>query len=196
MTLMGLMLLGSGLWFFYDGFIAWPAEARRHVELERITAELVARGEAADENDPAVERAWKTYAAANDLKAKPPKDRSDGDIAGQRYIGAVFLGGFALFAAWVALQHRKSVRAEGDIVTGTDGTTVNLDEILEIDRRKWNSKGIAYAIYERDGRRQRLCLDDHKFLGCEAIILEAEKRLAARQPASDPAPAPGPDASA
>ena len=49
-----------------------------------------------------------------------------------------------------------------------------------MDRQKWASKGIAYAIYEEGGKRKRLTLDDHKFLGCEGIILEAEKRIAAR----------------
>ena len=180
MTLMGLMILGSALWFFYDGFIAWPAEAERYTQLERITEELVAAGEAADTEDPAVKRAWEAYAEENGLKEKPPKDRTEGDIAGQRIIGGVIFAIFAIFAGWVALQRRKSVRADGDIITGADGETVHFDTITGMDRRKWNSKGIAYAIYEVDGRERRLCLDDHKFIGCEAIILEAEKRLAAR----------------
>ncbi len=195
MTLMGLMLFGSALWFFYDGFIAWPAEAQRHEQLERITAELVASGEATDAKDPAVSRAWDAYAVEHDLKPKPPKERTPGDISAQRTIGGVLLTFGLIFAAWVALQHRKSVRADGDLITGANGERVPLDTIVEIDRRKWNNKGIAYAIYEVDGRRRRLCLDDHKFIGCEAIILEAEKRISARQPTETDAPDLGPDAS-
>jgi hypothetical protein len=76
-------------------------------------------------------------------------------------------------------------------VTGASGERVPLDSIVEMDRRKWQSKGIAYAIYEEGGKRKRLTLDDHKFLGCEAIILEAEKRIAARAGVS-PAPAEAP----
>jgi hypothetical protein len=72
------------------------------------------------------------------------------------------------------------VRADGDIITGAGGETVHFDSIVEMDRRKWENKGIAYAIYEKDGKRRRLCLDDHKFIGCEEIILEAERRIAAR----------------
>jgi hypothetical protein len=109
------------------------------------------------------------------------------------------------------------VRAEGDWVTGASGERVHLDSIVEMDRHKWADKGIAYAIYEEGGKRRRLTLslrigfgyslfiyeeggkrrrltlDDHKFLGCEAIILEAEKRMAARAavvaPANGDAPA-------
>ena len=61
-----------------------------------------------------------------------------------------------------------------------------LDSIVDMDRRKWADKGIAYAIYEENGKRKRLTLDDHKFIGCEAIILEAEKRIAARAGATAP----------
>jgi len=59
-----------------------------------------------------------------------------------------------------------------------------------MDRRKWVSKGIAYALYEENGKKRRLCLDDHKFAGCEAIIKEAESRIAARTAALTP-PIPG-----
>jgi hypothetical protein len=52
---------------------------------------------------------------------------------------------------------------------------------VKIDRKQWQKKGIAYAIYEVDGKQKRLCLDDHKFKGCEAIILEADRRIAARK---------------
>lgn len=186
MVLMNLMLLGSALWFFYDGYIAWPAEAGRYQTFTRIADELVAEEKAASPKDPAVTRAWERYAEENDLKTKVPKDRTPGDLAGQRIIGQVFFAGWLIFTTWVLLQHRLSVRAEGDIVTGTDGRQVHLDAIIEIDRRKWNSKGIAYATYDDAGKRRRLTLDDHKFIGCEAIIIEADKRIAARAAAATP----------
>lgn len=186
MTLMALMLNGSGLWFCYDGFIAWPAETARYAQLEAITtgAGLVPPDTKLTDKDPAVVRAWTAYAAANDLKPKLPKHRSPGDISGQRIIGGVFMLFGLSFVGWVALQHRKSVRADDTAVTGADGETVALDSIIEMDRRKWANKGIAYAIYEVDGKRRRLCLDDHKFIGCEEIILEAERRIAARAAAA------------
>ena len=62
----------------------------------------------------------------------------------------------------------------------TSGVEAKAQRQEAFDRRLWASKGIAHAIYEADGKRRRLVLDDHKFLGCEAIILEAEKRIAAR----------------
>jgi hypothetical protein len=186
MIFMAMMLNGSALWFCYDGFVAWPAEASRFEQLQVITSEIVAADKEIDRKDPAVIRAWEAYAATKDLKPLVPKKRTPGDIAAQRYIGAVMGAGGLVFVGWVILQHRRSVRADGDMITGPSGEQVHLDSIIEMDRHKWESKGIAYAIYQVDGRNRRLCLDDHKFLGCVAIILEAERRIAARSAAGSP----------
>ncbi|CAM3018021.1 hypothetical protein [Rariglobus hedericola] len=188
MTMMALMLNGSALWFCYDGFIAWPSEEARYQQLVTLTAGSLAVDETPTDKNPEVVRAWTAYAAANKLPEKLPKHRSEGDLSGQRTIGGILLAIGLGFVGWVLLQHRKSVRADGDIITGAGGETVHLDTIVDMDRRKWANKGIAYAIYEVDGKRRRLCLDDHKFIGCEAIILEAERRIAARStpPATDP----------
>lgn len=186
MTLMALMLNGSALWFCYDGFVAWPAEAKRYAQLEIVAKDVVPEGTKLTDKDPALVRAWTAYANTRDLSTKVPKNRTPGDLAGQRITGGIMLVFGLAFLGWMALQHRKSVRADGDLVTGADGETVHLDSIVEMDRRKWTNKGIAYAIYEKDGRRHRLCLDDHKFIGCEEIILEAERRIAARAAAAQP----------
>ena len=185
MIFMGAMIWGSGLWFAYDGYINWPAEEQRYQTLVELTANILEEDDKITEKNPEVKRAWESYAAENDLKKKVPKNRTAGDLAGQRGIAGFFIVVGFIFTTWVVLQHRKSVRAEGDVITGAGGETVNLDEIVEMDRHKWETKGIAYAIYERDGQRRKLCLDDHKFIGAEAIILEAEKRIAARAP-TDP----------
>lgn len=180
MILMALMINGSGLWFLYDGCLAWPSEAKRYEKLVEITVGHVPEGKKLDDKDPAIIRAWEQYASQNDLPAKVPKNRTEGDISAQRIIGGILLFAGVAFVGWVLLQHRKSVRADGDIITGADGEQVHLDSVVDMDRRKWRNKGIAYAIYEKDGKRLRLCLDDHKFIGCEEIILEAERRIAGR----------------
>jgi hypothetical protein len=180
MTIMALVLNGIGLWFCYDGWIAWPAETKRYEQLVPLIGGLIPEGKKINSENPEVVRVWTDYAKKNNLNPTVPKQRTPGDLFGQRTIGGILMIIGLSFVGWVALQHRKSVRADGDIITGADGETVHLDSIVEIDRRKWASKGIAYAIYEKNGKRRRLCLDDHKFIGCEEIILEAERRIAAR----------------
>jgi hypothetical protein len=189
MIFMFMMLFGSGAWFLSDGYYAWPAEAKRHAVFSRMAEKLIAEGRANDAKDPAVVRAWEKYAKEQKWKTKVPKERTAGDLAGQRWPGWIFFASSLVFAAWVAWNHKLSVRADGDIITGASGQKVHLDSIVEMDRRKWESKGIAYAIYEDGGKRRRLTLDDHKFHGCEAIILEAERRIAARAAATKAASA-------
>jgi len=186
MIIMALMLNGSAYWFCFDGYFAWPAEEHHYQQLVTVTAGMVAPGEKPTDKNPEVVRAWNAYASVNKLPEKLPKHRSADDLYGQRLLGGILAAIGLSFVGWVVLQHRKSVRAAGDIITGADGKTVHFDSIIEMDRRKWAGKGIAYAIYEKDGKRRRLCLDDHKFIGCEAIILEAERRLAARNAATQP----------
>lgn len=194
MVLMDFMIYGSALRFLYDGYIAWPAEAARHQELLALSEELVAAGEAADLKDPAVERAWARYATERKWSEKLPRHRTRGDLLGQRITGSIMLVGGLIFTAWVLWNHRRSIRAEGDLIIGASGERVTFDQIIETDRHKWNSKGIAYAIYEVNGRQKRLTLDDHKFLGAGAILLEAGRRIAARQTAAGGTPESAPSA--
>ena len=85
-----------------------------------------------------------------------------------------------LHGVWIAWNHTLQVRAEGDIVIGASGQRVELDSITAIDRKKWKDKSIAYGIYKEGGKQRRLCLDEHKFKGCETIIIEADRRIKAR----------------
>lgn len=186
MVILFLMLMGSGIWFLSDGYIRWPAEAERHAVYKDMAEKMIADGKAKDLKDPAVKLAWEELAPQREWPLTVPKPRTPGDLAGQRWPGWIFFISATLFAGWVAWSHTLSVRAEGDWVTGAGGERVHLDSIVEMDRRKWADKGIAYALYETEGKVRRLTLDDHKFIGCEAIILEAEKRIAARAATAKP----------
>ncbi|MGB0259013.1 MAG: hypothetical protein ACPGES_10200, partial [Coraliomargarita sp.] len=118
---------------------------------------------------------------SNGYKIDPPKERTDEAIREQRVIGWVMISGAAIFGLWVLWNHRLRITTEGDAVIGVSGERVEIDSIVGMDRKKWDNKGIAYAIYEVNGKQKRLCLDEHKFKGCEAIILEAERRIEERE---------------
>jgi hypothetical protein len=181
MLFMFFMIFGIGAWFLSDGYIYWPNEGERYEQYSRIVDELVESGKAVDEESSSVRLAWRKYAKEADISTGVPSERTESAIGEQRKIGWVMVGGALLFAAWIAWNHTRSVRVEGTTITGASGETVELDSIIGVDRKKWKNKGIAYGIYEVNGKRLRLTLDDHKFVGCEAIILEAERRIKERQ---------------
>ncbi len=183
MLFLFFMVFGIGAWFLSDGYIYWPAEGERHAEYLEIREGLSKSEELVAEDNPALIIAWEKYAAEKGYAKKFPKERTEAGIQEQRTIGWVMVGGSLLFLAWIAWNHTLRVTAEGEVVTGTNGKQVNLDSILKIDRKKWDNKGIAVAIYEEGGKERRLILDDHKFEGCEAIMLEAERRIKARKAA-------------
>jgi len=188
MLFMFFMFFCIAGWFLWDGYIAWPAENERYIEFTRMGEEIIADGRAADLDGVEVQLAWERHARAEGYSAKIPKQRTDSDIEQQRWIGGVMMTGALIFLGWIAWNHTRSIRAKGNLITGASGEEVDIDAIMSIDRRKWAAKGIAYGIYEKNGKRRKLVLDDHKFLGCEAIILEAERRIASREnPSSGPA---------
>jgi hypothetical protein len=197
MLFMLFMVTSIAGWFLYDGYVVWPNEAVRYAEFVEIEAELVASGKIEavertphhDEVNEYLRIEWERHARAAGYKRAIPKERTDASIREQRIIGWVMMTGSVLFGLWVLWNHKLCVQTEGDVVIGTAGQRVELDSIVTIDRRKWEKKGIAYAIYVVEGRERRLCLDDHKFAGCEAIILEAERRIMAREGESEAAEA-------
>jgi len=180
MLFMFFMIFGIAGWFLTDGYIFWPAEAERHAEFARIAEELIEAGKAEDQESSSVQMAWQRYAGEAGYRTDIPSERTPGDIREQLVIGWTMMAGALGFAAWIAWNHRLSIRAEGNTVIGASGQRVDLDTIVAIDRKKWKNKGIAYAIYEVDGKQRRLTLDDHKFAGTEPIILEAERRIRER----------------
>jgi hypothetical protein len=188
---MFFMIFGLAAWFLTDGYIFWPKENQRYTEFAQIAEPLIEEGRAEDRESPAVQLAWQRHCREEGYNnTKIPKERTDSDIAQQLWIGWIKMAGVFLFGIWICWNHTRSIRAEGELITGASGEQVPLDAIIETDRRKWAKKGIAYAIYEVQGKRRRLTLDDHKFAGCEAILLEAEKRIEARAAASKQSKAP------
>jgi len=181
MLILFLMFFGMGCWFLADGYLVWPKEAERYAVFAEIRDELIAEDKADDGESPEVLLAWNRYAEEMGYPKDPPKERTDGDIMEQRVIGWVLTGGATLFGIWIVWNHRLSIRAEGEMITGASGQKVPFDSIIATDRKKWKKKGIAYAIYEEDGKQKRLTLDDHKFAGCEKILLEAERRIEAKK---------------
>jgi len=180
MLFMFFMILGIAAWFLYDGYILWPDEAQRHVEYLEIKDTLIEAGDAVDEESTSVRLAWERHAREMYYRRNIPKERMDDDIREQRVIGWVMIIGALLYGVWIAWNHTRQVSAEGDIVIGASGERVDINSITAIDRKKWKDKGIAYGIYEEGGKQRRLCLDEHKFRGCEAIIIEADQRIKAR----------------
>jgi hypothetical protein len=165
MILLTAFALGAAGWFFYDGFVGYPKQIVRAKEFQQFERE----GRVPDWPAHAASKGWRTD------NPGPPKTAKD--LATQKQcglLGVVLALGLAGYWLW---SEGRSMRLEGELITAPTGTQVRLEEIKAVDRKKWDTKGIALAIYERDGERRKLIIDDYKYEGAVKILEEVERRL-------------------
>ena len=118
--IMAVICFALAGWFAYDGWVNWPEQNRRYDE-------IVAR------------------------KEKPDFTKhSDTDLVMQRAL-AVTLPVLALgIIGWLLFNSRGCYRLANDVLYAPGHPPVPLSAIREIDKSKWDKKGIAYLDYELD----------------------------------------------
>ena len=90
--------------------------------------------------------------------SKPP--HSDTDLLIQRAIACTLPPlGFALLG-WALYNSRGAYRLRDDVLSVPGHPAVPLDAIRQIDKTKWDRKGIAYIDYELPDGTGRIKLDD------------------------------------
>lgn len=184
MGLLMLFLVGGAAWFFYDGYVGYPKAGERYQNFMRMVETMKDKGEAQTSDDESVRLAWAERARANGWKVEKPKEITDAQIREQKVIGVALAVSAIALAGWALMSMRQSIKCDGVTVTGANGKSIHLDEIHALDKRKWERKGIAYALYSTAGKERRLTLDDYKFAGAAEIIDEVERRLNARSASS------------
>lgn len=114
------LLMGYGSLFFRDGFITWPRERERVLELRR-------------------------QGRTSEIKEK---EHSELDISLNRAIGLVVPPlGLALLV-WTLYRSRGRYRLAGHTLHVPGHPPVPLEAIRQIDKTLWDRKGIAYIDYE------------------------------------------------
>ena len=127
------VMLAMGAWFAYDGYVTYP----RHNELHRLHV-----------LDPVQNP--KDYATHNASSIRLQK------MLG----GALPAVGIGLLA-WTLYNSRGEYRLAGDVLSVPGHPDVPLDYVTQIDKQKWDRKGIAYLDYALPtGQKGRIRLDD------------------------------------
>jgi hypothetical protein len=153
--ILGIAALGFAVFCLYDGTIRYPARQERALAFKKLWDE----GRADDWNAYASERGWRTSFPGE------PKTKEDynGSIMMQYFMAAVTgaVGVWLLAGVW---------RARGTWIESTDsgitaswGQSVDYEQVLSVDKRKWRSKGITKVTYSQNGRKRRFIIDDYKF---------------------------------
>jgi hypothetical protein len=147
--IMVALIVGMSLYFLYDGFIGYPAENERASQLGNQIEEAKKAGNEAEVSRLAKER--------TDLKY-----HTDLDIRLQKQLGMALLPISIALLAWALYNSRGAYRLVGNTLKVPGHPQVPLDSIVEIDRTRWDRKGIAYIFYQLDGstEKKRIRLDD------------------------------------
>jgi hypothetical protein len=146
-----IICLGYALYFFFDGAVGYPRSNRHWLDHQKYV-------EAHDLQE------WPAYAQSQGWDPHPPeKFHNVADIRGQFVFGGVLVVvGLGFLVFWLT-QKDRALRADDEGVTTPEGARVPYDSVTSIDRRKWDTKGLARISYEVEGRRGNFMIDDAKF---------------------------------
>ncbi len=161
--LVGLFCAAGGSWFLYDGLVTYPNQQIRAVEYQKFTEENAEMDELDRLNKwnvMAEEKGWPT--------GNPGEPFKEFDVNEQfYYAGAAGLAALGFLSRFAYMLGRW---IEGDDTSLRDkaGHETNYADITELNKKKWQSKGIAFVAYKKndgkkDGGTDRIRLDDFYF---------------------------------
>ena len=104
-----------------------------------------------------VNKLWEDYTSERGWPSKTEEHPHDaGDIQGQFIATAVALAliAFSLFILIRTL--RRTIEADGEALYSQDGRRVLYSDMTRVDKRKWDTKGIALVYYQdEDGGEEK-----------------------------------------
>ena len=71
--------------------------------------------------------------------------------------------GFVFFVQLIRWSGRW-IELNGDTITSSRRHQFDVQDIVELDKKKWDKKGIAYIKYQVDGKAGQLILDDCNYV--------------------------------
>lgn len=181
MSLMSLMFIGFGLYFFYDGLIGYPKKNRIFLAHEAFEEVMTQRDEylktasdsewadyAAANNLPS-EGTWREFAAKQNWPEKPPEKLHS--TTDQFVCGGICVAVGLIILTTMLLNRKRRLTADASSLTTPEGIQVPFASAFRIDKRKWDNKGLCYVFYRTDnGKEKRAVIDDLKFGGATKVL--------------------------
>lgn len=160
--LIGLLCFGFFLYSAYDAFIGYPNMLPRAEAWQKLLE---------DESLSEEERRsqWKTISDEQGWSSKRPTKKEDVAHVQQTIIWnyAFMVIGLAVAAPcliWYFNSKGSWIEAQGDILRHSGGQEINVNQITEIDKRRWERKGIAIVhATGKSGQPEKFVIDDLKF---------------------------------
>ena len=157
--LVGLFCAAGGLWFLYDGLVTYPEQQVRAKEFKEFQEENSGMDELDLINkwneEEAKPKGWPT--------GNPGEPKKEYDISEQfYYAGAAGLIAFG-FLSRFAYMFNRWVECDDTSLRDKAGHETSYANITELNKKKWQNKGIAFVNYKTDKGTDRIRLDDFYF---------------------------------
>jgi hypothetical protein len=145
-------------WFFFDGLVTYPKNLMYAEAFEEIQSEVT--------NEVERVKRWRSLAETQGWPQSVP-DKSAAtirnDISGQYIFGVLsFLLGAPALYFYLRSRHQW-VESSSDGLTTSWGQTVRFSDVTQLNKKKWDAKGIARAHYNEAGQQRTFVFDDFKF---------------------------------
>lgn len=185
--LMSLACFGFAGLCYYDGTYAYPADNQKLAAFHHFTDKPDGRYDSVTGEpvgwtfaplDYAGHTDWESFAKAQGWDTEQPDAfHNDQDIITQWIMLAITAALGAMMLGMVLWHLPRTLKTDDKGLTGMTGKFVPYDAITEIDKRRWESKGIAYVHYdEGNGETQRMKVDAYVFNDGDLILEEVEKQ--------------------
>lgn len=157
--LVGLFCAAGGGWFLYDGLVTYPNQRIRAEEFKKFTEENPEMEELErinKWNEMAREKGWP--------EGNPGEPFKDYDINEQfYYAGAAGLAALGFLSRFLFMLGRW-IESDDSMLRDKAGRETSYANITELNKKKWQSKGIAFVGFKKvDGTPDRIRLDDFYF---------------------------------
>jgi hypothetical protein len=157
--LVGLFCLAGGAYFFYDGMVGYPNQRIRAEEFVKFSEEHAELDELDRLNkwneEVARPKGWP--------EGNPGEPKKDHEITEQFYYGwAGTLIGLGFLSRLIYMFNRW-VECDDAKLRDKAGHETTYANITELNKKKWQSKGIAFAHYKDNGDTKKIRLDDFYF---------------------------------
>ena len=168
--------LPLSMWFAYDGFIGYPKQLEYATAYDPLR-ELEPKDRQIQWQAITTEKGW-----PNRIPEKKAPEIAD-SIVGQYVWGSLsFLAGFIALMYYLRSRGTWVEPTETGLTTSW-GQSFEYDDVVKLDKKKWESKGIAKASYRENSLNRVFVFDDFKFdrepLG--QILRGLEKKLSRSQ---------------
>jgi hypothetical protein len=171
--LMGVAAIGFALWFLYDGAITYPNQRERALAYEELQKE--------NADDPVAFRdRWHETAAKNSWPTSyPGEPKTENDITLQFVMAGIVTVVAALLLSIPLRSRGRWIEASDSGITSSWGENFHYDQVRELNKRQWRSKGIAKVTYDDGGRKRRFVIDDYKFdrYPTDDILFQLEQHI-------------------